>query len=288
VSSFEVSGPIEADVAVGVGLVEVIATDRTDAVVEVSGSRPGRGGDVSLAREAVVSYESGRLKVRVPRRRSPFGQKDSVDVRIELPSGSQLTVESAYGSVRASGELGDCRITAKYGNVTAETVGDLVLDAPYGTSEVTEVTGQLETTTGHGHLRIERVGGDARLRGAHGTIELGTTAGNVDVATSGPLTIERSLGDVTARSAHGKIRIREATGGSIQLENGYAEIDVGVASGVSAWIDAVSSHGRVRNELTPDPEAAANDRVVELRLRANWADILIRRAKVASRKDASQ
>ena len=284
---YDVSGPIDIDIEVGVGLVEVIASDRTDVVVEVSPTKPGRSGDVSLAREAVVSFGAGRLRISVPRRLNLFGQSDSVDVRCELPTGSRASVKTAYGSVRARGALGDCRITAKYGNVSADTVGDLVLDSPHGTIDVAEVTGQLDATAGHGHVRIGRVGGDARLRGSHGTIELGTSTGDVEVATSGPLTIDRALGNVTARSAHGAIRLREVTGGSIRLENGYANVEVGVPAGVAAWIDATSAHGEVRNELTPDADAAAMGRSVELRLRANWADVIIRRATSAPRKEAS-
>lgn len=285
---YDVPGPIEADVDVGVGFIELIASDRTDVVVEVTPTMPDRSGDVSLAREAVVSFEGGRLRIKVPRRLNLFGRSDSVDVRAEVPTGSRIAVETSYGSVRAYGVFGDCRIIAKYGNVSAETVGDLVLESPHGTIEVADVTGRLDATAGHGQVRIGRIGGDARLKGSHGTIELGTTAGMVDVATSGPLTIDRALGDVTARSAHGAIRVREVTGGSIRLENGYAEVEVGVPTGVAAWIDASSAHGKVRSELTPDPDAAAADRSVELRLRANWADVIIRRLSSTPRKEASR
>jgi len=286
--SYETPGPIEVDIDLGVGYVEVIASDRADAVAEISPTKPGRSGDVSLAREATVSFEAGRLRVFVPRRLNLFGRSDSVDVRVEVPTGSRAVIGTVYGSVRTRGVLGDCRITAKYGNVSADAVGDLVLDSPYGTIEIAEVAGRFDATVGHGQVRVGRVGGDARLRGSHGTIELGTSAGEVDVATSGALTIDRALGDVTARSAHGAIRIREVTGGSIRLENGYAEVEVGVPDGVAAWIDAASAHGAVRNELTPDPEAAATDRSVELRLRADWADVIIRRATSAHSKGASR
>jgi hypothetical protein len=275
---YEVSGPIDADIKLGVGHVEVIASDRTDAVVEIGPSRPGRSGDASLAREGTASFEGGRLRVNVPRRRNLFGQSDSVDVRVELTTGSLVTIETAYGSLSAHGVLGNCRFIAKYGNVSADTVGDLILEAPYGTVEIAEVTGRLDATTGYARARIDRILGDARFRGAHGTIELGTSAGDVDVATSGPLTIERALSDVTARSAHGQIRVREVNGGSIHLENAYGGIEVGVPAGIGAWIDAVSAHGRVRNELTPDPEAAASERSVELRLRSSYGDLRIRRA----------
>lgn len=286
--SYDVSGPIDVDLNVGVGFVEVNASDRTDAVVEVSPSKPGRGGDVSLAREAAVSFDSGRLRISVPRRLSLFGKNDSVDVRCELPTGSRVTVESAYGSVRARGVLGDCRIVAKYGSVTADTVADLVLESPYGSVDIGEVAGRLDVTAGHGAVRIAQVRGDARLRGSYGTIELGTAAGDVEIATSGPLTIDLALGEVTARGAHGPIRVREVHGGTIRLENGHADVDVGVPAGIAAWIDAAAAHGRVHNELTPDPQAATSDRSVELHLRANYGDVIIRRAAATHRREPSK
>ncbi|MER7276092.1 hypothetical protein ABT369_16710 [Dactylosporangium sp. NPDC000244] len=275
--SYDVSGPIDLDVTAGVAFVDIVASDRPDAVVEIVPSRAGRGGDESLARDATVTFDNGRVRVKVPRRLNLFTKGDSVDVRCEVPTGSRVTVENTYGSVLTRGVLGDARVVVKYGGLTADTVADLVLEAPYGTSAIAEVTGRLDVTIGHGAVRIAEVRGDARLRASHGGIELGTTAGNVEVASSGPLTIDRALGDVTARSAHGPIRIREVGGGTIRLDNGYADIDVGVPTGVAAWIDASSANGRVRNELTPDPEAAGSDRTVELHLHANYGNVFVRR-----------
>ncbi len=285
--SYDVSGPIDLDVTAGVGFVDIVASDRADAVAEVVPSKPGRSGDESLAREATVSFDSGVLRVKVPRRLSLFGKSDSVDVRCEVPTGSRVTIETAYGSVRARGVLGDCRIVAKYGGVTADTVANLVLEAPYGSTDIAEVTGRLDVTAGHGVVRIAEVHGDARLRASHGTMELGTAAGDVEAATSGALTIDRALGDVTARSAHGPIRIREVNGGTIRLDNGHADVDVGVPTGIAAWIDASSAHGRVRNELTPDPAAAASDRAVELHLHANYGNVIVRRI-TTPRREASK
>jgi hypothetical protein len=226
--SYDASGPIDLDVTASVAFVEIVASDRPDAVIEVVPSKIGRSGDESLARESTVSFDSGRVRVNVPRRRNLFGKSDSVDVRCAVPTGSRITVENAYGSVRARGLLGDCRFVAKYGGVTADTVANLVLEAPYGSTDIAEVTGRLDVTAGHGVVRIAKVHGDARLRASHGTMELGTAAGDVEVATSGALTIDRALGDVTARSAHGPIRIREVNGGTIRLDNGHADVDVGV------------------------------------------------------------
>jgi hypothetical protein len=282
--SYDVSGPIDLDIAVGVAFVDIVASDRADAVVEVAPSKPGRGGDESLARDSTVTFDGGRVRVKVPRRISLFSKGDSVDVHCEVPTGSRVTIENAYGSVRTRGVLGDARIQAKYGGVTADTVADLVLEAPYGSSDIAEVTGRLDVTAGYGVVRIAEVHGDARLRASHGSLELGTTAGDVEVATSGPLTIDRALGDVTARSAHGPIRIREVSGGTIRLDNGHADIDVGVPTGVAAWIDASSAHGRFRNELTPDPAAAESDRSVELHLHATYGNVIVRRVTAPERK----
>jgi hypothetical protein len=278
--AYESPGPIDADIDVSAGHVEVVASDRADTTVEVAPTNPGRSGDVSLARETTVAFEDNRLRVRVPRRLRVLGPNDrSVDVRVELPTGSRAEIEASYGSVRVRGELGATRIVAKYGNVSADRVGDLTLVSPYGEVDIAEVDGGLEVTAGHGHVRIGRVAGAARLRGSYGTLILGTTQSEVDVATSGPLTIERALGDVTARSAHGAIRVLEAEGGVLRLESGHAEVEVGVPAGVVAWVDAASAHRAVRNELTPGPEAASADRTIELHLRANWGDVLIRRAE---------
>ena len=276
--AFPVTGPVDADLDVSIGSVDVVATDRADVVAEVVATHPGRSGDESLARESTVALEGGRLRVRVPRRLNLFGQSDSVDVRVELPTESRLTVQCNYGSVRVRGTVGASRVTAKYGDVTMDEVGDLVLTTPYGTAEVAAVAGTLEATAGHGHVRVGRVAGAALLRGAHGTIELGEAAGPVEAATSGPLTIDRALAGVRARSAHGAIRVRSAEGGVVQLENGYAAVEVGVPAGVAAWVDAASKHGAVRNELTPDPTAAASDRTVELHLQTDWSDVIVRRA----------
>ena len=212
---YESLAPIDADIDVGSsGHVEVVASDRADTTVEVSPTNPGRSGDVSLAREATVAFENSQLRVRVPGRLKVLGPgRDCVDVRVELPTGSRVEIETAYGSVRLRGELGATRIVAHYGNVSADHVGDLTLESRHGDVDIKEVDGALDVKAGHGHLRIGRIVGDARLRGAHGALTLGTTEGDVDVATSGSVTIERALGDVTARSAYGAIRVLDAEGG---------------------------------------------------------------------------
>ncbi|GGF31490.1 DUF4097 family beta strand repeat-containing protein [Subtercola lobariae] len=273
--------PIDLDITVTVGDVEITASDTPETVVDVVPSRPSRPGDVSLAKEATVRFDGGRLTVVVPKRLNLFGPGDSVDVRIEAPAGSTATIVSAYGGVRVRGALGDSDITASYGRVQLERTGSLRLKAPYGEVEVADVAGDLDLTAGHARLHIARVDGTANIRGSHGDIELGSVTGDVDVRTSAAISIDRAAASVAIRTAHGAIRVKEVTGGTVRLENGYAGIEVGVPEGTAAWIDAASRQGVVRNELTAESGPEGADRTVELRLRANYGDILIHRAQPA-------
>jgi hypothetical protein len=279
---FEAPGPVELDVDVAVGHVEVHAEDRSDVLVEVVPSNPRKAGDRSLADGAVVEFDGNRVHVAVQRRMNLFGRTDSVDVRVSLPTGSAADIDSAYGAVRLRGTLGRTRVRAKYGTVDIDRVGDLDLFAPYGEADVREVRGRLDLDAGHGRVRIGSVAGESRVRAAHGSVDLGVTHGPVDARLSGALTIETALTDVSARSAHGVLRIGAATSGTVRLENGYAEIEVGVPAGTAAWVDAASAHGVVRNELTAGAAADDSERTVELHLSSSWADVVVRRAAASA------
>ncbi|MEF2978029.1 DUF4097 family beta strand repeat-containing protein [Subtercola sp. YIM 133946] len=278
---YDTPRPIDLDITVSVGDIEVTASDRLDTVVEVTPSRPNRAGDISLAKESTVRFDGGRLTVVVPKRLNLFGPGDSVDVRVDVPTGSTATLVSNYGGIRSRGALGDSDITATYGRVLADQTGALRLKAPYGEVEIGDVAGDLDLTAGYVRLRIARIGGSANIRGSHGDIDLGEVGGDLDVRTSGSITVERSGANASVRTAHGAIRIREVTGGTVRLENGYAGIEVGVPAGTAAWIDAASKQGVVRNELTAEAGPAGAERTVELRLRANYGDILISRSQAA-------
>ena len=82
--AYESAAPISAEIDVNSsGHVEVVASDRSDTTVEVTPTQPGRSGDIALARQATVTFEDNRLRVRVPGRLKMLGPgRDSVDVRL--------------------------------------------------------------------------------------------------------------------------------------------------------------------------------------------------------------
>src|SRR5689334_20311677 len=109
--NFDTPEPISVTLEFGVGNVRIAASDRTDTVVEVRPSDEADESDVQAAQQIRVDYSNGVLQVTGPKRVFDFSKKSrSVDVSIELPSGSQLSAHLVMGEVRCAGRLGECRL----------------------------------------------------------------------------------------------------------------------------------------------------------------------------------
>ena len=272
--------PIDLAITMLVGVIEVVAGERGDTVVTVTPTNAGKAADRRGAEETRVDFDGTRLTITGPRPRiSWIGPSESVDVTVELPSGSRLTAENSIGGVRTTGRLGATRIKCSSGPVELDSIGDLWLRASHGNATVGVADGEVEITADHGQIRIGTVSGDATLKASHGSIEVGECGGDVDAKLSyGDLAVTRALGSVTAKTAYGSIQLREVSSGSIQVESGYGQVAIGVRPGVPAWLDLSSKDGRVRNELDSDGAPDETERAVAVRARTQWGDISIRRA----------
>lgn len=274
--------PIDLAVNLQVGALEVVAGDRTDTVVTVSPTNPARAVDRRAAEATAVGLDGQRLTVVAPRPRISwlgFGPTESVDVRVELPSGSRLTAEIAVGTLRTSGRLGATRIKSSTGDVELDATGDLSLRTAHGNTTVGTADGGVEITADHGQIRIGTVTGDATLKASHGSITIEESCGELDARLSyGDLEITTARASVSARTAYGAIRLREVSSGSIQLESGFGQVTVGVRPGVPAWLDLSSKGGHVRNALAADSAPDPTEQAVAIRARTQYSDITIRRA----------
>ena len=129
------------------GAIEVVAGDRQDTVVTVSPTNPAKEADRRGAEATTVTFDGTRVTVVAPKPRlSLIGPNESVDVRVELPSGSRLTAEIAAGWVRTSGRLGATRLKAASGGASLGTTGDLWLRAGHGSVSVVAADGDVEVT----------------------------------------------------------------------------------------------------------------------------------------------
>lgn len=278
--TYPTPGPVDLAIDLAVGAVEVVASDRQDAVVTVSPTNPAKDADRRGAEATTVAFDGRRLTVVGPKPRiSILGPNESVDVRVELPSGSRFTAEVAAGWVRTTGRLGATRVKASSGGSTLDVVGDLWLRAGHGTVTVAAVEGDAEVVADHGQIRVGRVAGDATLKASHGSVSVTEAGGDLEARLSyGDLEVTRALGSVVARTAYGSIRLQEVGSGSVEAQSGYGEVEVGVRAGVPAWLDLSSKNGRVRNGLDADAAPADGEPSVAVRVRTQFGDIDVRRA----------
>ncbi|WP_448058390.1 DUF4097 family beta strand repeat-containing protein [Cellulomonas hominis] len=273
--------PIDLAINLPVGAIEVVAGDRADTVVTISPTNPAKAVDRRGAEETRVDFDGQRLTVTGPRPRiSWFGPTESVDLRVEVPTGSRLTAEISVGGVRTTGRLGATRIKNSTGPVDLDVTGDLWLRASHGNATLGTAEGGIEITADHGQIRVGTVTGDAVLRASHGSVQVGESGGDVEAKLSyGDLEVTRALGSVAAKTAYGAIWLREVSSGSIQVESGYGQVTVGVRPGVLAWLDLSSKDGHVRNQLDGDRAPETAEQTVAVRARTQYGDITVHRAR---------
>ena len=123
--TFDTPEPISVNLEICVGDLRVVASDRADTVVDVQPSDPAKQSDVTAAEQTRVWYADGALQIKAPkgwRRYSFRGGHESIEVRIDLPTGSLLRGEAGVAGLQASGTLGECRYRTGAGDVAVEHV----------------------------------------------------------------------------------------------------------------------------------------------------------------------
>ncbi|MFE2635533.1 DUF4097 domain-containing protein [Streptomyces scopuliridis] len=278
--SFDTPAMISATAHVEAGSIRFIAADRLDTLVEVEPRDPKKDQDVRAAEQTEVRYTSGLLTIRTPKQRYLVGRTGTVDVTVELPTGSQVEMTGAWAQVHGEGRLGEVRVKTSSGDVRLDTTGPLHLTASHGNITVDRVEGPAEITTSSGSLRVGTLDGPAVLKNSHGTTTVGDALGDLRVSgANGDIIIEHAEGSVAATTSHGTLRVDEVARGTVQLETSYGAIEVGVREGTAAWLDIGSGSGQVHNALTAAESPAETEDTVEVRARTRYGNIDIRRAR---------
>jgi DUF4097 and DUF4098 domain-containing protein YvlB len=282
--SFETHQPIVLSVELSQGMVQVIAGERSDTVVAVTPSDPGRPADVEAARKTVVDLANGTLSIRMPK---PGGivapvigwkRSGSVDVIVELPEGSSLRADTGVADFRCDGRLGDVEVRTGVGNVRLDRTGTIRVHSGTGRFDLEEASGNAEVVTA-GEMTIGAVGGDAEVKNVNGKTWIGRVGGDVKVkSANGDVTIDDAGGDVTVKTANGTIRLGQIARGSATIETAAGGLEIGIREGTAAWIDANTRFGRIHNRLSPadDPDQSAE--TVQVRARTAFGDVLITRS----------
>lgn len=283
-TTFETAQPIALSIEISHATVHVICTARTDTVVVVNPGDRGKPDDVQAAEGTAVDLADGTLSIKGPRlggiagRLVGWQRGGSVEVAVELPEGSSLHADTGFADLRCDGRLGEVEVRTGAGDVRLDRTSALRARTAAGKVAVEEVAGKAEIVAS-GELAAGAVTGDAEIKNLNGKTWIGRVDGAVKVkSANGDIRVDDAGGDVSVRTANGDLRLGRVARGSVTAETASGAIEIRVEEGTAAWIDAVTKHGEVRNELTSvaDPGSAADP--VAVRCRTGFGDVVIARS----------
>jgi DUF4097 and DUF4098 domain-containing protein YvlB len=278
---FETPEPISVTIELGVANVRIAAGDRTDTVVDVQPSDPSDESDVQTAQRVRVDYANGVLHVVGPKWRAfDFSRKTrSVEVTIEVPTGSTVSGQVQVGDLSGTGRLGECEYRTSTGNVRLEHTGPLRLRTAAGHVTAGDVAGSAEIHTSSGKVRLGEIDGTVSVKNSNGDTEIGAATGDVRVrAANGSIALDQAGADVDAQTSNGSVRVGEVVRGAIAVGTAMGDLEIGIAAGTAAWLDVKTSFGKVRNLLTDAARPEESDETAEVRAHTSFGDITIHRA----------
>ncbi|GAB3587132.1 DUF4097 family beta strand repeat-containing protein [Amycolatopsis endophytica] len=286
--TFSLAGPLELDIAVTLGRVEVKLDDGTaEATVEVrhdpDAQQPWAQGVSNL-----LSWVSERFGDQLGTDLTGTPADAVQQTRMEQ-TGNRLTVHAPKALPLRNIPLA----------VTVTAPAGTTLEVRAGSADVTVsgTAGRADLSTGTGEIRLDRTEGAATVRTGSGSIRLGPTlsglhlrtgSGDVEVASlSGSATLATGTGDVwlgtvagsvLARSGSGDVSVAEAASGNLELVTGSGDLRVGIRPGVAAEVDLTASAGKVSSELDLSLEAPGGEVPLNLRARTGSGTAVVTRA----------
>jgi hypothetical protein len=189
---FATTAPITAVLDVPAGRVQFIAADRTDATVEVRPANPNKNRDVKTAEQTTATFTDGILHITAATPGSQLLGPGSLEVTVQLPSGSHVQATTATTELRAVGRLGQVTYTGAYRTIKIDEAAQLNLVAVDGPVHIGRLTGPAQITTARGDITINEAD--------HGTLELRTSHGDITVNTA-----PHASAALNANTPHGRI-----------------------------------------------------------------------------------
>ena len=280
--TFDTPEPISVTLEVGVGDIRIVASDRTDTIVDVRPSDPAKKSDVTAAELTRVEYADGRLLVEAPkgwRQWSFRGGGESIDVEIGLPAGSHVGGQAGVAALSSKGRIGECRYRVGVGDIQLDQAGPVQLKSGAGDISVNRAAGDSQITTGSGALVIGSIDGAAVVKNSNGDTRIGEVTGDLRVkAANGRISVDQADAAVTAKTANGDVRLGEVACGAVVAETAAGTVEVGVRDGVAAWLDLNTRFGNVQNDLEASGPPEPGEDPVDVRARTSWGDIIVRRS----------
>jgi hypothetical protein len=275
--------PVRAVIDLAFGEALVIASDRTDTIIEVHPRDHSVPCDVTTAERTRVDYSAGRLSVAAPTTQDCFVRSGAVIVVIELPTGSSVRGQAIAADFRCEGTIGSCRLTTGSGDIRLDRTGPLYATTALGGVSVRQAMGDLEVAASGSDVRIREIGGVATVRKSDGgNVSIGEAHGTISVhADYGGIHIGRAHDAVEARTGEGDLRIDEVVRGPVALEAVVSDVDVGITGDTAVHLDTSTSAGTVywSLDILDVLDDSRSEETVQVHARTVVGDIVVRRAR---------
>jgi hypothetical protein len=214
---FDTPAPISAVLDIPAGRVQFIAADRPDTTIEVRPANAAKRRDVKVAEQTTVAYGDGVLRIDAPAARNQYlGPSGSVEVTVQLPTGSSIEGKAAFAEFRGVGRFGDVALEA-FGAIEIDDVANVRLTAYAGDVSVGRLTGPAEISTQQGDIQIVE-------------------------AVSGTVVLTTQMGDVTVGAANGVSASLDAGAGFGRIRNALKNSD---GADAALNIHATTAYGDV-------------------------------------------
>ncbi|RAG81151.1 hypothetical protein DN069_34350 [Streptacidiphilus pinicola] len=203
---FAATAPVTAVLNIAAGRIQVIAADRTDTTVDVRPANPAKSRDVKAAEQTTVAFADGTLRIGGAEPRNQyFGPTGSVEITLQVPTGSHLDARTASCELRGVGRLGDITFEGAYQHIKIDEAANVRLTAVDGDVEIGRLGGPAQITTARGAITVEEA--------THGAVVLATQMGDITVgATPG------ASASLDAGTGHGRVSNALKNNGTIELD----------------------------------------------------------------------
>jgi DUF4097 and DUF4098 domain-containing protein YvlB len=265
--TFEVQGPVELDVRLASGDIQVDPTAEGRVEVELVAHDEESQRLVDNARIELNPHgPRPTILVDVPQKRgfsiSIFG-RGGIECRIRCPHDSGLSVRTKSADVSTRGTIGGLNV--------ATASGDL---------DIERVSGGVNVKSASSDFTAREVLGGVNIQTASGDIDLSTARGPVNVTSvSGDISIGEAYDNVNANSVSGDQDHGAVMQGIVAAHSVSGDVTIAVRRGSKAFLDCTTVSGDTTSELELTSDAPAGDGpLVEIRAKTVSGDIRITRA----------
>jgi len=285
---FDTPGPVNLEISIESGRVQVDTWDGAETLVELDSS------DAAVLEEVTVNCEPLGAGHRVVVKSPQVGGKSfrrifargSLDVHVRAPEQSLAEVATSDGEVRLGGHYREVQVATASGDAEIDHVsGRATVNTASGDVSVESVGGRAIIRTASADVRCGRLDGGADVKTASGDVQIDSVTDRVDVSSgSGDIEIGES-DSCKLRTASGDLRVGGIREGQADLKTASGDIDIAVISGAMVVVDAESVSGDLSSEIelsNSEPDGMVGgegDREIELILRTVNGDIQVRRTR---------